>query len=126
VAQAIVAGLTRSELRGRTFELGGPTTYSFKQLMQFILREIERKRALVPVPFAIATLKAAFLGLLPNPLLTIDQVKLLKKDNIVAPTAAGLTDLGIEPTSIEAVVPAYIWRYRAKGEYARDDRLVQH
>lgn len=126
VAQAIVAGLTRSDLRGHTFELGGPSTYSFKQLMQFILREIERKRALVPVPFAIATLKAAFLGLLPNPLLTIDQVKLLKKDNVVAPTAAGLADLGIEPTSIEAVVPAYIWRYRAKGEYARDDRLVQH
>jgi len=126
VAQAIVAGLTRSDLRGRTFELGGPSTYTFKQLMQFILREIERKRALVPVPFAIATIKAAFLGLLPNPLLTIDQVKLLKKDNVVAPTAAGLANLGIEPTSIEAVVPAYIWRYRAKGEYARDDRLVQH
>ena len=116
VAQAILAGLSRQD--GRTYELGGPSIYSFKELLQLILRETGRKRALVPVPFGIAFLKAAFLQLLPKPLLTVDQVKLLKKDNIVSPTAAGLTDLGIEPTSVEAVIPSYLWRYRAKGEYA--------
>jgi hypothetical protein len=63
-------------------------------------------------------LTAAFLQLLPNPLLTVDQVRLLKKDNVVSPTAAGLGDLGITPTSVEAVVPSYLWRYRAKGEYS--------
>ena len=116
VAQAILAGLSRQD--GRTYELAGPSIYSFKELLQLILRETGRKRALVPVPFGIAFLKAAFLQLLPKPLLTVDQVKLLKKDNIVSPTAAGLTDLGIEPTSVEAVIPSYLWRYRAKGEYA--------
>jgi NADH dehydrogenase len=120
VAQAIVTALSRQD--GRTYELGGPSTYSFKELLQLILRETGRKRALVPIPFAIASLKAAFLQLLPNPLLTMDQVRLLKKDNVVLPTAAGLAELGITPTSVEAVVPAYLWRYRAKGEYAAQPR----
>src|SRR5258705_137842 len=116
VAQAILAALSRQN--GRTYELGGPSTYSFKQLLQLILRETGRNRALIPMPFALASLKAAFLQLLPNPLLTMDQVRLLKKDNVVSPTAAGLAELGITPTSVEAVVPSYLWRYRAKGEYA--------
>jgi uncharacterized protein YbjT (DUF2867 family) len=116
VAAAIVASLSRQD--GRSYELGGPSTYSFKELMQLILRETGRNRALVPLPFALASLNAMFLQLLPNPMLTMDQVRLLKKDNVVAPTAAGLADLGITPTSVEAVTPSYLWRYRAKGEYA--------
>jgi uncharacterized protein YbjT (DUF2867 family) len=116
VAQAIVTALTVQD--GRTYELGGPGVYSFKELLQLILRETGRKRALVPLPFALASLKAMFLQLLPKPLLTLDQVRLLKKDNVVAPTVAGLADLGITPTSVEAVIPSYLWRYRAKGEYA--------
>ncbi len=120
VAQAILAGLSRQD--GRTYELGGPVSYSFKELMQLILRETGRKRALVPLPFGIAFLKAAFLQLLPNPLLTVDQVRLLKKDNVVSATAPGLSDLGVAPTSAEAVIPSYLWRYRAKGEYADQAR----
>jgi uncharacterized protein YbjT (DUF2867 family) len=118
VAAAIVTCLTSPAARGRTFELGGPGIYSFKELLQMILRETGRRRLLVPLPFALASVQAAFLQLLPNPLLTMDQVKLLKKDNVVAPTAAGLADLGITPTSVEAVIPSYLWRFRAKGEYA--------
>ena len=72
----------------------------------------------MPLPFALASLKAFFLQLLPNPLLTPDQVRLLQHDNVVSPTAPGLADLGITPTSVEAEVPSYLWRYRAKGEYA--------
>ena len=98
--------------------MGGPTTYSFKELLQLILKETGRRRALVPLPFGLAMIKAAFLQILPKPLLTMDQVKLLKTDNVVAPTAAGLADLGITPTSVEAVIPSYLWRFRAKGEYA--------
>jgi uncharacterized protein YbjT (DUF2867 family) len=120
VAQAVLAGLSRQD--GRTYELGGPVSYSFKELMQLILRETGRKRALVPLPFGIAFLKASFLQLLPNPLLTVDQVRLLKKDNVVSATAPGLADLGIAPTSAEAVIPSYLWRYRAKGEYADQAR----
>jgi len=116
VARAILVALSRQD--GRTYELGGPTVYSFKELMQLMLREIGRKRALVPLPFGIASVKAMFLQLLPNPPLTMDQVRLLKKDNVVSPTAPGLSDLGLTPTSVEAIIPSYLWRYRAKGEYA--------
>jgi NADH dehydrogenase len=120
VAAAIVTSLISPAARGRSFELGGPSIYSFKELLQMILRETGRKRLLAPLPFALASVQAAFLQLLPNPILTMDQVKLLKKDNVVAPTAAGLADLGITPTSAEAVIPSYLWRFRAKGEYATD------
>jgi NADH dehydrogenase len=122
VAAAIVTALGSPDAKGRTYELGGPTSYSFKELLELILRETGRSRLLVPLPFGLAMFKAAFLQMLPNPLLTMDQVRLLKKDNVVSPTAAGLADLGITPTSVEAVVPSYLWRYRAKGEYATDPR----
>jgi NADH dehydrogenase len=116
VAQAIATALTRQD--GRTYELGGPAIYTFKELLQLILRETGRRRVLVPLPFGLASLQAALLQILPKPLLTVDQVKLLKKDNVVSATAAGLGELGITPTSVEAVVPSYLWRFHPKGEYA--------
>jgi NADH dehydrogenase len=118
VAAAIVVALNCDAAQGRTYELGGPTVYSFRQLMQVVLAETGRNRVLLPVPFAIAAIKAFFLQFLPNPPLTPDQVKLLRHDNVVAPKAPGLADLGIVPTTVEAEVPAYLWRYRPKGQYA--------
>lgn len=118
VAAAIAAALDNPAAPGRTYELGGPTRYSFRQLMEIVLRETGRHRFLVPVPFGLAMIKAVVLQLAPNPLLTPDQVKLLKTDNVVSATAATLADLGITPTTVEAEVPSYLWRFRAKGEYA--------
>ena len=118
VAAAIAAALENPDAPGRTYELGGPTIYSFKELMQIVLRETGRRRFLIPLPFWLASLKAFFLQLAPTPLLTPDQVKLLRHDNVVSPTALTLADLGITPTTVEAEVPAYLWRFRAKGEYA--------
>jgi NADH dehydrogenase len=86
--------------------------------MQIVLRETGRRRALVPVPFGIALFKSFFLQMMPSPLLTPDQVRLLRRDNVVSPTALTLADLGITPNSVEAEVPSYLWRFRAKGEYA--------
>jgi uncharacterized protein YbjT (DUF2867 family) len=103
---------------GKTYELGGPATYSFKELLEIMLKTIGRKRLLVPLPFALASFKAFFLQMAPRPLLTPDQVKLLRHDNIVAPTAHTFSDLGIQPTTVEAEIPSYLWRFRAKGEYA--------
>jgi uncharacterized protein YbjT (DUF2867 family) len=118
VAAAIVTALDDPHAQAKTYELGGPTVYSFRQLMEIMLGVIDRKRLLVPLPFWIAFLKSIFLQLMPKPLLTPDQVRLLRHDNIVSPTAHTLKDLGITPTTVEAEVPAYLWRYRAKGEYA--------
>ncbi len=118
VAAAITAALERPDAAGRTYELGGPTIYSFRELLQVVLDAIGRKRLLLPLPFWLASIKAFFLQLAPKPLLTPDQVTLLRQDNVVSPTALTLADLGIHPTTVEAEIPAYLWRFRAKGEYA--------
>ena len=119
VAEAISRVLTDPKARGATFELGGPKVYTFKELMQLLLTQINRRRLLIPVPFWIAELQAAFLELMPVPLLTRDNVLLLKRDNVVSQGMPGLADLGITPTAIEVVIPTYLERYRPRGRASR-------
>jgi hypothetical protein len=83
--------------------------------MELVRRETGRCVALVPVPFAIAPMQAAVLQFLPGAPLTPDQVRLLKIDNVVAPDAATLADLGVVPTTVEVVVPGYLRLYRRGG-----------
>jgi uncharacterized protein YbjT (DUF2867 family) len=112
VANAIVKAIEGHARPGITYELGGPDVRTFKELMEFLLSTIEERRLLVPIPFAIAELQAYVLQFLPGPLLTPDQVQLLKRDNVVSIEAAQegrtLAALGIDPASIEAVVPTYL------------------
>jgi len=112
VAEAIRHALTDPATKGKTYELGGPRTYTFKEIMELVLEETRRTRALAPVPFGVAMIEAWFLEKLPAPLLTRDQVTLLKRDNVVGEGAATLADLGIEATAVEAIVPTYLARYR--------------
>jgi hypothetical protein len=85
-------------------------------MLKLILRETGRKRdSLIPIPFWLASIQALFLQFLPGKLLTPDQVKFLKTDNVVAPGALTLANLGVIPDSLEAVVPAYLWRFRRQG-----------
>lgn len=123
VARAAVKCVEDDSTRGKTYELGGPAVYSFKELMEFILRTTDRKRLLVPLPFGIASFKAFFLQFLPTPLLTPDQVRMLKTDTVVSPDALKPSDLGIAPDSIEAVVPSYLWRFRPHGQYEEAGRI---
>ena len=118
VADAAVAALYSHEAPGRIYQLGGPRIYTFRELMELMLREIRRRRALVNLPFALARFEAFFLERLPRPLLTRDQVRLLERDNIVAPGSPGLEDLGITPTAVELVLPTYLEAYRRGGRYA--------
>jgi uncharacterized protein YbjT (DUF2867 family) len=115
VADAIMAALTREDALGRTYELGGPKVYSFRELLEWMLRVLHRRRALVSLPFGLAKLQARFLELLPAPPLTRDQVELLKRDNVVAPDALTLADLGLAATPLEVVVPGYL-RPFARGQ----------
>ena len=112
VADAFMAVLADPETAGKVYELGGPRVIGFRELMQIMLREIGRKRALVPLPLSIAQLEAVFLEMLPVPPLTRDQVKLLGRDNIVDPGALSFKDLGIQPTGVEAILPTYLSRFR--------------
>lgn len=115
VAGAVLAALDRADAAGRTYELGGPRTYSFRELLAFVLSAIGRRRLLAPVPFWVAMFEAAFLERLPAPLLTRDQVRLLRRDNVAGPGMPGLRDLGIEPTPLEAVAETYLSRFRRGG-----------
>lgn len=117
VADAIVKCAGDPATRGQTYELGGPTVYSFKDLMELTLRETGRKRLLVPLPFFAGMLKSYFLQFLPGKLLTPDQVRMLKTDNVVPAGASTFADLGIVPDAAEAILPGYLWRFRPKGQY---------
>jgi uncharacterized protein YbjT (DUF2867 family) len=112
VADAMIAALERQDARGKTYELGGPRIYTFEETMRWMLKEIGRRRFLVPISFSLASLMARVLELLPVPPLTRDQVELLKVDNVVTEGALTLGDLGVRPTPIELVVPDYLMRYR--------------
>jgi len=121
VAAAIAEAVAGHARPGTIYELGGPDVRTFKELMQFVLRTIERRRLLLPVPFFAAKLQATFLQFMPKPLLTPDQVELLRVDNIVSEAAKAegrtLAGFGIAPEPIETVVPSYLWRFRKTGQF---------
>ncbi|HUJ02996.1 MAG TPA: complex I NDUFA9 subunit family protein [Rhizomicrobium sp.] len=123
VADAILASVRDPATRGKTYELGGPDVLTFKQILEIILKVTERKRLLVTIPFWFSYLEAFFLQFLPKPLLTPDQVTFLKSDNVVTQGALTFADLGIVPDSLEAVLPSYLWRFRARGQYSETGRL---
>ncbi|WP_312166138.1 complex I NDUFA9 subunit family protein [Phenylobacterium sp.] len=128
VARAVAAAIVKPADAGRTYELGGPGVFSFRQILELVLAETERRRILVPLPFGVA----ALIGKLCQPIalltpiappLTADQVELLKSDNVVDPAAPGLAELGVTaPISVEAVLPTYLYRFRKGGQFA--DQVV--
>jgi NADH dehydrogenase len=118
VADAVLAVLQSEEYSGKTYELGGPEVMNFRELLEYILSETGRKRALVPAPAVFLKPLAALMELLPSPPLTRDQLILLQKDNVVDDKALKLSDLGIEATAIAAEVPDYLIRFRNQGQYS--------
>lgn len=125
VASAAVKGVLGQAAPG-VYELGGPDVASFRDLMGEMLKVIGRRRLILPVPLFVARLmafgfdavQALTLGLIENKVLTGDQVKNLRHDNVVAPGAKGFADLGIKPSAIVAVLPDYLWPFRPSGQYA--------
>lgn len=127
VADAAIAALKSADAAGRTYELGGPAVFSFKETLQYITREIDRPRWLLPIPFAIAKPLGYVLGAMfklwpfHGPPLTGDQVELLREDNVVGLSddeTGTIADLGVtQLESIETIVPTYLWRYRPQGQF---------
>lgn len=124
VAQAAVKGIL-GQASG-TYELGGPEVASFRDLMAKMLGVIRRRRLVLNMPFFAARIMAGLLdfgsavtlGLIPNKILTRDQVNSLKADNVVSAGAKGFADLGIAPVDMDSVLPEYLWCYRPSGQYA--------
>lgn len=125
VAEAIVKALDGTVQTGRIYELGGPEVETHEQLLERILREAGRKRPLLPLSSGIAGMFASILSFLPfKPLITSDQVALLGKDNVVSEAAISenrtLAAFGITPTSMDTILPSYMWRFRKHGQFDRD------
>ncbi len=124
VAQAAVQGVLGKASAG-VYELGGPEVKSFRALMQQMLDVIHRRRIIIGTPFWAAKIMAGVLDiakfvsfqLFPNNILTRDQLKNLRRDNVVADDAKGFSDLGIEPATLESVLPEYLWKFRPAGQY---------
>ena len=124
VAKAAVKGATGEAAPG-IYELGGPDVDTFRELMEQMLATIRRRRLIASVPFWMGNLMAGGFGLLntltlglsPQPVIK-DQVRSLRRDNVVSEGAKGFADLGIVPTAMEAVLPSYLWRFRPSGQYA--------
>ena len=118
VAQSIVKSLELNNLKPSIYELGG-ANYSFKELIQILLNEINKKRFLIPIPWGMAKFQSYFLQMLPTPLLTPDQVTMLRYDNVVSGEYKTLKNLKIKPTTIQSILPKYIYRFRSGGEFSK-------
>ncbi|MFC6198417.1 complex I NDUFA9 subunit family protein [Ponticaulis profundi] len=124
VAKAVTASLENDAAAGETFELGGPEVLTYREVLDYILKEIDRPRWFLPLPFFIAQPLGYVMGglfkLWPfhEPPLTGDQVRMLRSDNVVSPDAKGFEALGVSDLeTIEAIVPTYLWRYRPQGQF---------
>ena len=123
VATAIADAVEGKVQGGRVYELGGPEVKTFRQCLELMLATIERRRLLVPVPWPVATALATVLQVLPSPLITVDQLRQLQIDNVVSEAARKdrrtFAGLGIEPTSLEAILESYLYRFRPHGQFDR-------
>lgn len=123
VAAVIARAASSPAAEGVTYELGGPSVYTMREILRLILTETGRDRVLLPIPWFAAGLLGKvgdlMAGILPiAPPITSDQVEMLKSDNVAGNGLPGLAEAGIAPTSIEAIVPSYLYRYRKGGQYA--------
>ena len=116
VADAVLAAAAeREDAPGKTYELAGPRSLTFRELLRYVGEVTGRRRPLVDIPMGLARIQARLGEFLPNPPLTRDQLLMLQRDNVPAPGALGLVELGIQPKALEAVVPTYLTRYRQGG-----------
>jgi NADH dehydrogenase len=122
VAGAVLAALETDRAGVVVYELGGPEIVSFRGIYERVLRETGRKKMLVPLPWGLASLQGKILGLMPRPLLTADQVETLKTDSVLSGEFPGFAELGLVPTGMDAILPAYLSRYRPGGRFGDKKR----
>jgi NADH dehydrogenase len=108
VTDAIAKCATSEAGNGKSFDLGGPDVFSFKELMGKIAEITGKSKPTMPIPFGVAETQGWFMELMPTPMVTADQVKMLKNDNVVAEGAPSFKDLGITPKSVDDIVPGYL------------------
>jgi NADH dehydrogenase len=112
VTAGLLEVLKRSDTAGKTYEFGGPQVYSFKVLLELLLTALNRRRVLIPIPFALAEMQAGLLELFPYPPLTRDQVRLLRTDKVVSGVELTLGDLGVQPRQLEEFLSVFTDKHR--------------
>jgi len=117
VAKAIVKALELNNSEYKIYELAGPENYSFKELMEILLTEIKKKKFLIPIPFVVAKFLSYFLQMSLRPILTPDQVEMLKYNNISSGEHPTLIDLDINGKTVQSILPKYIYRFRRGGQF---------
>lgn len=105
------------KFKGKIYELGGPEVVTLKEIYEILLDQINRQKTFVNLPWVVAKIQGVFMGFLPKPLLTLDQVRSLKTDNIVGSDALKLTDLRVTPTAMESILPQYLRCYKRGGRF---------
>lgn len=122
VAAAVVSAAIHEQTKGHLYELGGPDVVSFKELYARIFAQTKRPRTLVSLPWGIAKIQGCMMSLLPNPMLTVDQVESLKTDSIVSVNALTFRDLGMVPSAMEGILPTYLARFQPGGRFGDKKR----
>lgn len=119
VAEAMLHMLEDERTASRTYELGGPAIYTFREIVELVLQTVQRDRVIADFSWGVARMQAGLFQKLPGKLLTRDQVASLQVDNVVNPGALGLKELGVQPTAVESIVPSYLSRFRPGGQFAQ-------
>jgi NADH dehydrogenase len=121
VADAIVKAIETKDNEGKIYEIGGPKIISFGDMVKSILRTINKKRFVIPMPMPIAKIQSTITDLLPlPPILTKDQCEILSEaDNVVSDNHLTLKDLDINPVDIEEEMKKWLWRYKNGGQFAK-------
>lgn len=122
VADAVVRAMTTTDMMGKTYELGGPEILTFRQIYDCLFAQLGYRRKLISIPWGLAGLQARVMQLFPKPLLTVDQVKSLRSDNVVRSGALSFKDIGITPKSLDLILPTYLDCYRQGGKFADKKR----
>lgn len=122
IAQAVAAAIKDAQTAGKTYEIGGPDVVSFRQIYERLFKETGRKVCLLSLPWGVAKIQGALMGLLPAPMLTADQVENLKTDNVVQQEALTLQDLGVRATDMDVILPTYLARYKEGGRFGGKKR----
>ncbi len=121
VAEAVARLIDQGQANGKTYELGGPEVATMREITQFTLDTVYRKRVLLPLPWSISKLIGALASWMPGAPLTADQVELLKVPNVVGQKALAegrdLAGLGISARSFRSIVPGYLYRFRKEGQF---------
>lgn len=122
IVDAVCACLKSKDTMGKIYELGGPEILTFKEIYQKLFSQTGRKKMLVTLPWGIAKIQGTLMGMLPSPILTADQVLSLKTDTIVGSNSLTFKELGLVPTSMDTILPSYLFRYKPGGRFGDKKR----